>query len=524
MTCSACSNGLEKYLAKQTGITKVCVNLVMANASIEYDETILDQKKLEQFINKAGFKSLGLFSENNLENKNKNEKIKFISFSLLAIILMYVSMGHMIGLPTFEILNMHTHPVFYTITLFLLTIPFLIYGFDILKNGYKNFVYQTPNMDTLVGIGVVSSMLYSLYSMYQIFQGNHHYVENLYFESAAIVIFFIKLGRYMDSISKDKTKDAIQKLVKMTPNHAIIKVDGQEKQVTIDEVAKGDIVISKPGEKIAVDGIITTGKAHLDESFLTGESKKSSKTIGDRVIAGSINYNGYLEYRAEKIGKESTISEIVKLVVEATNTKAPIAKVADKVSGYFVPAVMLIAFITFLAYLLFGYGFSFAMSTFVTILVVACPCSLGLATPLAIVVSEGICASHGILVKKSEILENAQKTNIVVLDKTGTLTYGTLKISEVINYSDIKEKELLQMIGSIESKSTHPIGKAFSDYLTDNKLEVLTVDNFEDISGHGIIGNISSQEFILGNAKILTKYDIENHHIEDEKRLAKGRK
>lgn len=524
MTCSACSNGLEKYLMKQTGITNASVNLVMANASIEYDETILNQKKLEQYIKQAGFKSLGIFSENNLENKNKSEKTKFTLFSLLAIILMYVSMGHMIGLPTPKILNMHTSPIFYTILLFLLTIPFLLYGFDILKNGLKNLIHKTPNMDTLVGIGVISSMLYSLYSMYKIFQGNYHFVENLYFESASIVIFFIKLGRYMDTISKDKTKNAIQKLVKITPNHATIKVDGQEKQVTIDEVTKGDIVISKPGEKIAVDGTITYGKAHLDESFLTGESKKSSKTIGDKVIAGSINYNGYLEYQAEKIGKESTISEIVQLVVEATNTKAPIAKVADKVSGYFVPTVMIIAFLTFLAYLILGYGFTSAMSTFVTILVVACPCSLGLATPLAIVVSEGLCASNGILVKKSEILENAQKTNMIVFDKTGTLTYGTLKISEIINYSNLSEEEILQIVGSIESKTTHPIGKAFSDYLTNHQLETLEVDNFENISGYGIIGHISSQEFILGNAKILTKYAIKNHPIEDEKRLAKNRK
>lgn len=521
MTCSACSNGLEKYLMKQTGISNVFVNLVMANASIEYDETILNQKKLEQFIKEAGFKSLGLFSKNNLENKNKKEKTKFIIFSLLAVILMYVSMGHMIGIPSFDILNGHTHPIFYTILLFLLTIPFLIYGFDILKSGYKNLVHKTPNMDTLVGIGVISSMLYSLYSMYQIFQGNHHFIENLYFESAGIVIFFIKLGRYMDSISKDKTKDAIQKLVKITPNDATIKVNGQEKQVTIDEVAKGDIVISKPGEKIAVDGIIMNGKAHLDESFLTGESKKASKTVGEKVIAGSINYNGYLEYRAEKIGKESTISEIVRLVVEATNTKAPIAKVADKVSGYFVPIVMIIAFLTFLVYLILGYGFSFAMSTFVTILVVACPCSLGLATPLAIVVSEGLCASNGILVKKSEILENAQKTDMIVLDKTGTLTYGTLKISEVINYSNYPVKDLLQIVGSIESKSTHPIGKAFCDYLKEHHLETLVVDNFENISGYGITGKVDSQEFILGNAKILEKYGIENHYLQDEERLAK---
>lgn len=521
MTCSACSNGLEKYLQKQKGIINSSVNLIMANATIEYDDTIIRIKNIEQFIKEAGFKSLGEFREDNLETKNKNEKIKFILFSFLALLLMYVSMGHMIGIPTPALLNMHTNPISYTVTLFILTLPFLAYGFDILKNGYKNLIHKTPNMDTLVAIGVISSMLYSIFSMYLICKGNSNPVEHLYFESAAIVIFFIKLGRYLDSISKDKTKDAIQKLVKITPNHAIVKVNGKEKEVTIDEVKKGDIVISKPGEKIAVDGKIIYGKAHLDEAFITGESKKASKTIGEKVIAGSINYDGYLEYEAEKIGKESTISEIVKLVIEATNTKAPIAKVADTVSGYFVPIVMLLAFVTFSVYLFLGYDFSYAMTIFVTILVVACPCSLGLATPLAIIISEGLCASHGILVKKSEILENAQKTTTIVFDKTGTLTYGTLKISEIINYSNIDEKQLLQLISSLENKSTHPIGKAFLDYLQDNKLEPLEVTHFENINGYGIIGEVSSQEFILGNSKILDKYNIENTHLEDEKRLAK---
>lgn len=521
MTCSACSNGLEKYLNKQKGIISSSVNLVMANALIEYDEAILNQKRIEEFVKEAGFKSLGLFKENNVENKSKKEKDKFIFFLVLAIVLMYISMGHMVGLPTIEIFNMHTHPISYTVILFLLTIAFLIYGFGILKSGYQNFIHKTPNMDTLVSIGVISSMLYSLYSMYMVFKGYHAYVENLYFESAAIVIFFIKLGRYMDNISKDKTKEAIQKLVKITPNHAVIKIDGIEKQVTLDEIQKGDIVVSKPGEKIAVDGEIISGRAHLDESFITGESKKAGKTIGEKVIAGSINYDGYLEYKAERIGKESTISEIVRLVIEATNTKAPIAKIADKVSGYFVPAVIAIAIITFLAYLLLGYPLNTAISTFVTILVVACPCSLGLATPLAIVVSEGLCASNGILVKKSEILENAQKINTIVLDKTGTLTYGSLKIAEIINYSDIEEKKLLQLVASIESKSTHPIGKAFADYLQENKLEILEVEDFKNISGYGIIGKLESHEFILGSSKILSKYDIKNNHIEDEKRLAR---
>ncbi len=521
MTCSACSNGLEKYLNKQNGIKSATVNLVMANALIEYDENILNLETLEKFVEEAGFKSIGIYNENSEKKQNKNEKVKFIIFSVLAVALMYISMGHMIGLPNFSFLDMHMHPLIYAGTLFALTIAFVVYGFDIIKSGFKNLIHKAPNMDTLVAMGVITSILYSIYGMYMIAKGHHEYVENLYFESAAIVIFFIKLGRYIDGISKDKTKEAIQKLVQITPKEAVIKVNGEEKKVTIDEIKKGDIVVSKPGEKIAVDGEIITGKAHLDESFITGESKPASKTEGSKVIAGSINYDGYIEYEAEKIGKESTISEIVRLVIEATNTKAPIAKVADTVSGYFVPAVILIAIITFIAYLILGNTVATAINAFVTILVVACPCSLGLATPLAIVVSEGVCANNGILVKKSEILENAEKTTTVVFDKTGTLTYGRLKIAQIINYSKMQEKELMQIVGSLEKKSAHPIGKAFEDYLNENKIETLDVKDFKDVSGYGIIGKIAENMVILGNYKILEKYDITNSHKQDEEKLAK---
>ena len=521
MTCSACSNGLEKYLNKQEGIQNASVNLVMSNALIEYDEKKLNLEQLETFVKKAGFKSLGLYDNKTEEDKNKGEKTKFIIFGVLAVILLYISMGHMVGMPIFDFLNMHKSPINYTIVLLILTLGFIYYGFDILKNGYKNLIHKTPNMDTLVSIGVISSMAYSLYSMVMIFQGKHEYVEYLYFESAAIVIFFIKLGRYLDGISKDKTKEAIQKLVQITPNKAIVKVDGKEKEVTIDEIKKGDIVVSHAGDRISVDGEIVSGKAHLDESFITGESKPSSKTIGNKVIAGSINYDGYLEYKAEKIGRDSTISQIVRLVVEATNTKAPIAKIADKVSGYFVPAVIIIAVLTFIGYLVLGFPFNEAISAFVTILVVACPCALGLATPLAIVVSEGTCANEGILVKKSEILENAEKINAIVFDKTGTLTYGTLKIAKIINYSNIEEKELMQYVGSLEAKSTHPIAKAFEQYLKENKIQNLEVKEFENISGYGINGFVADKEIILGNAKILTYFNIENKYQEDEKLLSK---
>ena len=520
MTCSACSNGLEKYLNKQNGIYEANVNLVMANATITYDEQILNQEKIEKYVKQAGFKSLGLFKKFDIEKNNKKEKRKFIIFTILAIITMYISMGHMIGLPTINFLNAEHNPINYAVSLLVLTIAFFGYGYDILKNGYKNLIHKIPNMDTLVAIGVISSFIYSLYGMYMIIKGHMHYTMSLYFESTAIVIYFVKLGRYIDGISKDKTKDAIRKLVEITPNKAIIEVNGKQKEVTLDEIKKGDIVISKTGDKIAVDGEIIEGKTHLDESFITGESKPATKNVGDKVIAGSLNYDGFIKYKAEKIGKESPVSEIVKLVAEASNTKAPIAKIADKISGYFVPVVIIIAILSFIAYLILGYDFGTALSTFVTVLVVACPCSLGLATPLAIVVSEGICANNGILVKKSEILENASKINTVVFDKTGTLTYGRLRISQIYNYSNLSKEELIKIVGSIEEKSTHPIGKAFAEYMQENKIAKLEAKNIENIAGYGLTGEIDNKKIILGNRKIIQKFSIENKYLEDEKALA----
>ena len=522
MTCSACSNGLEKYLNKQNGIFNSSVNLVMANATITYDEKILNQEKIEKYIKQAGFKSLGVFKKINTKKNSKKEKIQFIIFTILAIILMYIAMGHMVGLPIINFLSPHNNPINYTMCLLILAIAFLIYGYDILKNGYKNLIHKIPNMDTLVAIGVISSFAYSLYGVFMIFKGNLHYVMNLYFESSAIIIYFVKLGRYIDNISKDKTKEAIQKLVEITPNQAIIEVNGVQKQVTLDEIKKGDIVISKAGDKISVDVEIIEVNALIVVSFITGESKPVSKNIWEKVIAWSLNYDGFIKYKAERIGKESTISEIVKLVIEASNTKAPIAKIADKISGYFVPTVIVIAIITFVSYLFLGYDIKTALSTFITVLVVACPCRLGLATPLAIVISEGLCAGNGILVKKSEILENASKINTIVFDKTGTLTYGKLKISKIYNYSNIPQNQLIKMVGSIEEKSTHPIGKAFMDYMVENKIEKLNVENMQNIAGYGIIGTINNEKIILGNRKIIEKFSIENNHLKDEKDLALG--
>lgn len=520
MSCSACSNGLEKYLNKQTGVISASVNLVMANALIEYDESVLNRKKIEKFVKEAGFESLGLFDEFEKNSSPKMSKLWFVIMTALAVILMYISMGSMIGLPEIPFLAMHTHDKAFASSLLILTVPFLVYGFDIIKSGFKNLFHRTPNMDTLVTLGVLTSLIYSIFSVVMIFMGHHHYIHRLYFESAAVVIYFIKLGRYIDSVSKDKTKEAIQSLVQITPKDAVIKTAEGEKKVTIDEIQKGDTVICKPGERIAVDGTITFGKTHLDESFITGESMPAAKEIGAKVIAGSINYDGYIEYSAERIGKESTISEIVHIVTEASSAKIPLARIADRISSYFVPTIIGIAILSFVGYLAAGQGFNAALNTFVTVLVVACPCSLGLATPLAIVVSEGRCAKNGILIKKGDVLETASKINKVIFDKTGTLTYGNLKISRVIDFGKMPEKDMMSLVCSAEAKSSHPISKAFAEYAKDNTLTLSEPEQFENIDGMGIRTVIDGKSYYFGNAKLLAKYGIENDRLDDANALA----
>ena len=433
MTCSACSSGLEKYLNKQDGIIAASVNLIMNNASIEYDDTKLTLEQVEKFVDKAGFSSAGIDNLEKEEKKKSNEKYKLIGISVISILILYISMSHMVGLPVIPFLDMMAHPINYAISLLILTIIVLLMGIDILKNGYKNLVHKTPNMDTLVTIGVMASFIYSIYGTVMILKGKTIYVESLYYESAAIVIFFIKIGKYVESKNKDKTKEALQQLMSITPNHAIIIRDGKEETVTLDEIQKGDIVICKPGEKIAVDGEVVEGTTHINESFITGESVPVKREKGSKVIAGSINYEGTIKYKAEKIGKESTVSEIVRLVVEATNTKAPIAKVADTISGYFVPTIIIIAIIAFAIWFMITKNIATAINIFVTILVVACPCSLGLATPLAIVIASGNASKKGILIKTSEALENAHKIKTICFDKTGTLTKGELTISKIYN-------------------------------------------------------------------------------------------
>ena len=502
MTCSACSNGLEKYLNKQDGIVSASVNLVMATALIVYEDN-LSIKDLNRFVKEAGFKSLG----EKKEEKKSNELTKLIFFSILGIILMYISMGQMINLPTPNILNMMESPKIYAITLMVLSLLFIFYGFDIIKNGIKNIIHKMPNMDSLVGVGVIVNFVYSLWNTIQVFMGNTSLVHHLYFESSAIIILFVKIGRYIDKKNKDKAVDTIKNLVTITPKNGTILKDGKELQVTINEIQKGDTVISKPGEKIAVDGTVISGKTHTDESFITGESKPVSKKIGDTVIAGSINYDGYIEYRAEKIGRDSSISNIVKMVVEATNTKAPIARIADKISGYFVPAIFIIALISFILNFIITKDINQSILALVSVLVVACPCALGLATPLAMVVAIGNCSRKGILVKSSETLEAINKVDTIVFDKTGTLTTGKMSIADGV-YNEVT----LKILKSLEKNSNHPLAKS----IYTNEKDIFEVKDFEEVPGLGVKGIINGKQYYAGNYKYIEKMNVENKLRDNE--------
>ena len=503
MTCSACSNGLEKYLNKQEGIKEASVNLVMATASVEYDENIIQDSDLDRFVKEAGFKSLG---ERSKDGNGKYERLFLIQFALLVVLLMYISMGHMAHFPIPYVVDKMHNPIVYTVFVIVITLCFIFWGIDIIAKGFKKIFHRMPNMDSLVGVGVLVNFAYSMFNAIKVFQGGVHLVDNLYFESCAMIIFFVKLGRYIDKNNKAKAVESIKNLVTITPKNAVIKQKGKgkEKIVTINEIQKGDIVICKPGEKIAVDGKVVLGQSHTDESFITGESKPVSKTIGDTVLAGSINYDGYIEYVAENIGKDSSISHIVDLVVEATNTKAPIAKFADKISGIFVPLIFVIAILAFVLNIAITKDVNHALNALVSVLVVACPCALGLATPLAQVVALGSGTRRGIVIKTGEALEGINNIDTVIMDKTGTITKGELTIADL--YFLDAQKDNLKLLKSLETKSSHPLATSVSK----GENNPFKVTDFEEIPGRGIKGKIDGTTYYAGNSKMLESMGIIN--------------
>ena len=521
MTCSACSNGLEKYLNKQAGVKSATVNLVMENANIEYDEKLITLENLDRFVEKAGFKSLGIDKLEKEEKKKTRNTFRLIIIGVISLLNLYISMSHMVKLPVISFLNMMNYPINYSLSLCVLTTIVIVLCYDTLKNGFKNLIHKTPNMDTLVMIGVLSSYAYSIFSTIMIINGNHSFVESLYYESSSTVLFFIKIGKFLESRNKDKTKSAIQKLLTITPKDVILEKDGMEVTVTIDEINVGDILICKPGGKIAVDGEVIEGKTHINEAFITGESIPVKKEKGSKVIAGSINFEGTIRYRAEKIGKNSMVSEIVRMVVEANSTKAPIGKIADKISSIFVPSVMILAVVSFIIWLIISKSLETALNAFVSILVIACPCSLGLATPLAIIVASGIASGRGILVKSSEALENAHKIKTAVFDKTGTLTKGELSISKICNYSNLIENEIIRLTASIEKNSEHPIAKSIVKKAIDSNMKFEDAKDFKVIVGGGVQAKLDNEVVIIGNRRLMVEkgIDLKENVIKDEEAL-----
>ena len=508
MTCSGCSAGLEKYLNKQDGIFSASVNLVLATVKIEYDENLLDVNKLNKFIGEAGFTSYG---EEYNKNKRRPERLVLLIYTVLTILLMYISMGNMFKSTMPNIVNMHFNPIIYSISLAAITFLYFIYGFDIIKSGIKNLVHRMPNMDSLIMIGVIVNYLYSLFNMILVFKGDMNGLHHLYFEASAMTILFVKIGRFIDKNNRIKATDAVRGLVSVTPKKAVKLVDGEEKTVTINEISKGDIIVCRPGEKIAVDGIVRKGRTNINEALITGESKPVHKEVGNEVIAGSINCNGYIEYEAVRIGRETNISNIVKMVVEATNSKTEIQKFVDKVSGIFVPAIFIIAVLASILNFVIIKDISIAVNVFVTVLVVACPCALGIATPLAMVVSIGKLSKNGIFIKSSESLEILNGIKNIVFDKTGTLTNGKFSVVDK-NISD----ENMQILQSIEFNSKHPIAQSICEFSDFNKIEVT---NFREIEGYGIQADIGNSTYYVGSSKFVKEQCINNIYGNDEEKF-----
>ena len=502
MTCSACSYGLEKYLKKQKGILDAQVNLVLSIATLYYEN--LSLSTMLRYVKEAGFTSSGEFTSlQKSENKKEGgSKTKLIGMGILLGIEMFLSMS-----------NLFSSFFLQTSLLFCCCMCFIVYGFSILKSGFKGLIHRMPTMDSLVLCSVFFSFLYSVFGVVQVCLGNMEYRHNFYFDSISMVIYFVQLGRFLENFSKDKTKEAIRELVSVTPSYALKKEKNTFVKITLDEVNEGDILVVRPGEKIAVDGEVILGKSHVDESFLTGESKPVLKEKKSQVLAGSLNYEGALTYKALRVGKSSLISSIVTLVVEATNHKSKTEKMADCLSSYFVFFVFLYAVLVCVIQFFMHFPLEQIFSHFLTIFVVACPCALGLAVPLVVFVASSRCAKKGIFIRDSSVFEEMRKLHTVVFDKTGTLTYGKMQVSKVFNYLSIKDKDLLNLVANIESLSTHPLKNAF---LVTKELEVSAFKNYE---GMGVSAQVMHHTYYLGNKSMLDWLGIKDCHSKDYKEL-----
>ena len=515
MTCSACAKAVERAVNKLDGVNSGNVNYATEKLTIEYDISKVRTAEIVAAIEKAGYKAIE--KEQKIEEK-EDTKLKeskalwkrFIVSTVFTIPLLVIAMGHMMGLMLPNIIEPMHNPMNFAIIQLILVIPVVVAGQKFFKVGFKSLYSGHPNMDSLIAIGSLAAVLYGLFAIYQISQGNHDYTMDLYFESAATILTLITLGKYLESITKGRTSEAIKKLMGLAPKTATIIKNGKEIVIPIDEVIVGDVILVKPGEKLPVDGEVVEGLTSIDESMLTGESIPVEKTIGSKVIGASINKNGSIKYKATKVGKDTALAQIIKLVEDAQGTKAPIAKLADIISGYFVPVVITLAILSAGVWYFVGKGPIFSLSIFISVLVIACPCALGLATPTAIMVGTGKGAENGVLIKGGEALETTHKIQTIVFDKTGTITEGKPKVTDIIT-NGYDENELLIYAASAEKGSEHPLGEAIVKDAEEKNLEFKKVDKFKAISGKGIEGTIDGKRFVLGNLKLMNE---ENIHLD----------
>ena len=545
MTCSACSSHVEKSVGKLTGVENVSVNLLTNSMQVEFDENKLDTAGIIKAVEDAGYgaavkdehaksgaKTSGQSDsqENSglsaVEQNVKNMKKRLIVSLIFWIPLMYVSMGHMIyqwlNIPmppfTMNFLHGNENAITYAFTQFLLLLPILIANHKYFKNGFKTLWHRSPNMDSLIAIGAGAAILYGIFAIYRIgyAMGHgdmavvHQYAHDLYFESAGTILTLITIGKYLETKSKGKTSEAITKLLNLAPKTVTVVRDGVEQVVDAADVGKGEIFLVKPGESVAVDGIVLEGKSSFDESAITGESIPVPKQEGDAIVSASMNKSGLIRAKATKVGEDTTIAQIIRLVEEASSSKAPIAKMADKIAGVFVPTVITIALITGVIWLISGATFEFAMSTAIAVLVISCPCALGLATPVAIMVGTGKGAENGILIKSGDALETAHQIDTVVLDKTGTITQGKPVVTDIICAAgkNADKTQLLQIAGSLEKGSEHPLAEAIVNYCVTNNISLEKVTDFNALFGKGIEGTVSGTHYYAGNEKMMEEKGI----------------
>ena len=518
MTCSACANRVERVTKKADGVENSSVNFATEKLNITFDENKISVNDLKSIVEKAGY---NLIVEEKKDSSTKKipayKKLwyRFILSIIFTVPLLIISMGHMAGLHLPHIIDPMMNPLNFALVQLALTVPVMIIGYKFYLVGFKNLFKLSPNMDSLIAIGTSAAVIYGLFAIYKINIGDHEYAMHLYFESAAVILTLITLGKYLEAVSKGKTSDAIKKLMGLAPKTANIIRDGKELTIPIEEVKVFDIVIVKPGEKLPVDGEVIEGNTSIDESMLTGESIPVEKNVGSKVIGASINKTGFIKYKATKVGDDTALAQIIKLVEDAQGTKAPIAKLADVISAYFVPTVIALAIIGALGWYMSGESAVFSLTIFIAVLVIACPCALGLATPTAIMVGTGKGAENGVLIKGGEALETAYKVETIVFDKTGTITEGKPKVTNIIT-KDISDDDILVLAASAEKGSEHPLGEAIVRAAEEKNLKLREIQYFKAIPGQGIEVKIDNSNVLLGNKKLMNERKIELGDLQDK--------